>query len=214
VLNIKIENPKPLTFATLPVKTICDADFDPGATSGSGTITYTSDNPAVATIVSGKIHIVGSGTAIITAADEITTAQQKLTVSSPAPPVVSIAPDHNSICMGMPITFTAAVTNAGKNLVYQWYFNDLKAGTNSATFTTASITKLDTVQCEVTNHDSCPVSSQSNKIAGINADPYVTPIISIASSTTGPVCAGTEITFTAMAGKRRKFRKQCACVYQ
>ncbi|WP_159442318.1 MBG domain-containing protein [Chitinophaga niabensis] len=45
-----------------------DADFAPGATTTSGLpISYSSDNPAVATIVAGQIHIVGPGTANITA---------------------------------------------------------------------------------------------------------------------------------------------------
>ncbi|SDP30076.1 gliding motility-associated C-terminal domain-containing protein [Mucilaginibacter sp. OK268] len=58
-----------ITFAALPLKTYGDADFAPGATSTNNTIpvTYSSDNTAVATIVSGKIHIVGAGTANITA---------------------------------------------------------------------------------------------------------------------------------------------------
>jgi gliding motility-associated-like protein len=57
-----------ITFNALPAKTYGDADFSPGATASSGlTVTYSSDNPAVATIVSGKIHIVGGGTAVITA---------------------------------------------------------------------------------------------------------------------------------------------------
>jgi exosome complex RNA-binding protein Rrp42 (RNase PH superfamily) len=57
-----------ITFAALPAKTMGDVDFDPGATASSGlTVSYSSDNTAVATIVSGKIHLVGAGTATITA---------------------------------------------------------------------------------------------------------------------------------------------------
>jgi gliding motility-associated-like protein len=49
-------------------KTYGSADFDPSATSSSGlTVTYSSDNTSVATIVSGKIHFAGAGTANITA---------------------------------------------------------------------------------------------------------------------------------------------------
>ncbi|OCX52481.1 hypothetical protein BEL04_13545 [Mucilaginibacter sp. PPCGB 2223] len=44
-----------------------EADFDPLARSTGDPIVYTSSNPAVATIVNGKIHIVGIGTATITA---------------------------------------------------------------------------------------------------------------------------------------------------
>jgi gliding motility-associated-like protein len=58
-----------ITYAALPTATYGDADFAPGATSSNTgiPITYTSSNPAVATIVADKIHIVGFGTANITA---------------------------------------------------------------------------------------------------------------------------------------------------
>ncbi|HCN83138.1 MAG TPA: hypothetical protein DIT07_05875 [Sphingobacteriaceae bacterium] len=57
-----------ITFPALAAKTYGDADFDPGATINSSLpITYTSSNTSVATIVSGKIHIVGAGTTTITA---------------------------------------------------------------------------------------------------------------------------------------------------
>jgi hypothetical protein len=59
-----------ITFNAITTKTTTTADFNPGATSatsGVNPITYTSSNTAVATIVGGNIHIVGSGTTIITA---------------------------------------------------------------------------------------------------------------------------------------------------
>ncbi|RYU91634.1 T9SS type B sorting domain-containing protein [Mucilaginibacter terrigena] len=66
VLALTAQN---ITFNALPAKTYGDADFAPGATSDNNSvdITYSSDNPAVATIVSGNIHIVGAGSANITA---------------------------------------------------------------------------------------------------------------------------------------------------
>jgi gliding motility-associated-like protein len=55
-----------ITFNALPAKTYGDADFSPGATASSGlTVTYSSSNTAVATIVSNNIHIVGAGSATI-----------------------------------------------------------------------------------------------------------------------------------------------------
>lgn len=53
----------------MPPKTYGDPDFDAGVISQNTTtpITYTSSNPAVATIVNNKIHIVGVGTTTITA---------------------------------------------------------------------------------------------------------------------------------------------------
>ncbi|MBK8951073.1 MAG: hypothetical protein IPM85_00695 [Chitinophagaceae bacterium] len=60
---------QPFVFNPLPVKIYGDADFNPGATSLNTTqpIVYTSSNTAVATIVAGNIHIVGTGTSVITA---------------------------------------------------------------------------------------------------------------------------------------------------
>lgn len=58
-----------ITFNSLPVKTYGDADFDPGATSNDNLVPigYSSDDQAVATIVTGQIHITGAGTTNITA---------------------------------------------------------------------------------------------------------------------------------------------------
>ncbi|OOQ57308.1 hypothetical protein BC343_14435 [Mucilaginibacter pedocola] len=57
-----------ITFAAIADKTLIDADFDPGATASSSLgVTYSSSNTSVATILAGKVHIVGLGTAKITA---------------------------------------------------------------------------------------------------------------------------------------------------
>src|SRR5690606_24946171 len=61
--------PQVITFGASTTKTSGDADLALGATSTNGTIasTYSSSNTAVATVVDGKIRIVGAGTAVITA---------------------------------------------------------------------------------------------------------------------------------------------------
>ena len=57
-----------ITFPAIDNKAVGDADFSPSAFASSDlAITYISSNPAVATIVSGNIHIVGAGTTTITA---------------------------------------------------------------------------------------------------------------------------------------------------
>jgi uncharacterized repeat protein (TIGR02543 family) len=57
-----------ITFGPLSNQLTGAADYSPGATASSGlTVTYTSSNPAVATIVGGLIHVVGPGTTTITA---------------------------------------------------------------------------------------------------------------------------------------------------
>ena len=60
-----------ITFPAIADKSYGDADFNPGATSTSGLqVNYSSSNTDVATIVSGNIHIIGVGTAVITASQD------------------------------------------------------------------------------------------------------------------------------------------------
>lgn len=86
-----------ITFPPLAVKTLGDADFDPGASSDAGLpITYTSSDTGVAQIVNGKIHLKKVGATVITAqnfgdaghqaADPVS---RQLWIWSPPTPVVS-----------------------------------------------------------------------------------------------------------------------------
>jgi sugar lactone lactonase YvrE len=60
--------PQTITFAALAPQLYGAGDFAAGATSNSSlTISYSSDNPSVATITNGLIHVVGVGNANITA---------------------------------------------------------------------------------------------------------------------------------------------------
>ncbi|WP_423736240.1 MBG domain-containing protein [Chitinophaga caseinilytica] len=57
-----------ITFPNPAPKTYGDGDFAAGASASSNlAVTYTSGNPNVATIINGQLHIVGAGTAVITA---------------------------------------------------------------------------------------------------------------------------------------------------
>jgi hypothetical protein len=93
-----------ITFPAISNKTISNADFNAGATASTGlAITYSSSNAAVATIVNGNIHIVGSGTSVITAyqgGDAYTyneaSATQLLTVT----PVYTYAPTNATTTVG------------------------------------------------------------------------------------------------------------------
>ncbi len=69
VIYAKWRGNQTVAFPSLPGKYYGAANFAPGATASSGlAVTYESNNLAVATIVAGKIHLVGAGTATITAA--------------------------------------------------------------------------------------------------------------------------------------------------
>jgi LmbE family N-acetylglucosaminyl deacetylase len=87
-----------ITFGALAAKTFGDADFNPGAMATSNLlVSYASTNSAVATIVNNQIHIVGVGSATITASqggdtnyNAATNVTQTLTVG-PAPTSLSIS---------------------------------------------------------------------------------------------------------------------------
>jgi gliding motility-associated-like protein len=186
-------------FGPIPDKNICDVDFDPGAVSNQYPIVYTSSNTAVATIIAGKIHIVGIGTTNITATDGFTTVIQPFTVDVIPQPTIIISASAQSpisICVGTAITFTATTTNAGDNPLYQWQVNGINVGTNSDTYTSNSFQNNDVVICTVSNTSTnCQVMPSTVSIADtIQVSPIVTPTIVI--NPVNAVCAGTSITFT------------------
>jgi len=65
---VKPRQHQTINFPPISTKYLGEPDFDPGATSSSGLpLTYTSNNPFVATILNGKIHLAGIGPVTITA---------------------------------------------------------------------------------------------------------------------------------------------------
>ena len=195
VVNIAV-NPA-LALANIPAKTTCDiTDFDPGATGGSGNYTYSSTNTAVATIVSGKVHIVGPGTSIISVNDGTTSRSIILTVNPPITPTITIASQTADICTGSSVTFTATA-NAGINPVYQWNVNGQPTGTNLSTFTSSTLQTGDQVTCIVTDISDCSSGPVTSAPVNITTEPYTTPSVTITSSATGPIMPGDPVTFTA-----------------
>lgn len=88
--NVKTD--QTITFNPLAAKTYGDVDFDPGATTSSGLqANYTSDNTAIASIISNKVHLAAAGSANITAEqtgddfyNAAPTVQQALTINKAA----------------------------------------------------------------------------------------------------------------------------------
>lgn len=198
-----------VTIPTIPGKSLCDADFSLGANSTNTSIplTYASSNQAVATVsAAGMVHIVGVGSTTITVSQAgnayYTAADPKqavLNVTIPPPPKVTIAVDYSTACVGVPVTFTATVSDMGTPPVYQWQVNGTNVGSNSPTFTTTALLATDVVQC-VAIIGTCKLTGTSNAITGITALPYTTPSVSIQSvPVTGVICTGNTLTFTATA---------------
>lgn len=197
-----------ITFPAIPDKSACSPDFAAGATSSNSTIpvTYASSNPAVATVsAAGIVHVVGPGTTTITTSQSgnslynpAVPKPQTLTVAAPVTPSVTIDPAGVIAgCDGMEYKFTANAQNAGSNETYQWMLNGQNVGVNSNTYTSTLHTG-DIIACVVINNDGCtPIASPVSNTSTIIADQYVTLTLTISSSVSGTVIAGTPVTFKA-----------------
>ncbi len=129
-----------ITFPALPSKTFGDTDFNPGATASSGLqVTYASDNPDVALISSGNIHITGAGTANITASQvgntlynaapdiivQLAVAKADQTITFEAPPAMQFNdPDFNpaaTASSGLTVAYSSnniSVATVSGNLIH------------------------------------------------------------------------------------------------
>jgi gliding motility-associated-like protein len=102
------------------------------------------------------------------------------------------------ICAGTSVTFTATPINGGTTPTYQWTVNGAPAGTNSPTFTSATLANNATVSCTLTSSAAClstPTASSNTLTMTVN--PVLTPSVTVAAVPAGPVCAGTNVAFTA-----------------
>ncbi len=107
---LTVKQAQTVSFAAIGTKLLGDADFDPSATASSGlAVTYTSSDASVATIVNGKVHIVGTGTTTITASQ----AGDGTYASAPSQTqVLTVIITNNTVptaVMGIPFTYT--ITN-------------------------------------------------------------------------------------------------------
>ncbi len=197
-VNIEVDE-QTVTFPPIPAKTVCDADFDPGATS-AGAITYTSANTAVATIVAGELHITGPGTSVITASDGTSQPTQTLTVTAAVTPTIIVSPAAIDTCQGSAVIYSAVITNGGTNPVYQWQLNGQNTGSNSPTFTSSNLSNNDQIACTLTSNAVCTTNvTATSNLAAFTVDQPAPPTISIISTATGAVCPGTELDFIATA---------------
>jgi gliding motility-associated-like protein len=115
-------------------------------------------------------------------------------VSPPAASSVTITVTATTTC-GTAVTFTATPTGGGGTPAYQWMVNGVNAGTNSATFTTATLQNNDVVTCVLTTSLACSAPAPSNQLT-IKVVAPVTSVAITASSTT--ICPGMAVTFTAI----------------
>ncbi len=118
------------------------------------------------------------------------------TINVIADPSVSISPSASTICTGGTTTFTATVSNGSGSINYQWqqfiFGVWTNVGTNSATYTTGSLTTNTNFRVVVTQTTAgCDVTSATSTI---NVVPK--PTLSI-TTTTPVVCVGASVTLNS-----------------
>ncbi len=168
-----------------------------GANVGTNANTYSSS-----TLTSGQVVtcVMTSNLSGVTG-NPATSNAITISISSAATPAVSIAQTtgSNPTCAGATVTFTATPTNGGSAPAYQWQVNSANAGTNSATYSTTTLTNGQVVSCVLTSNLACatiPTATSNSITMGVNAS--VVPAVSIAiTSGTNPSASGSSVTFTA-----------------
>lgn len=105
------------------------------------------------------------------------------------------------ICPGESVTFSSIPVNGGTTPVFQWKINGINvAGANSSTFTTTTLTNNDQVSLLITSTANCPTTpnATSNNIQASITAPS-NPVVTISANPSGAICAGEDVTFTAVA---------------
>ena len=113
---------------------------------------------------------------------------------------VTITSGTNPACNGSTVTFTATPVNGGTNPSYQWLLNGTNAGSNSSTYTSATVANNDVVSCILTSDAGCVSSATANSNAVTMA---IIPMLSAPTISTtitfgsNPTCAGAPVSFIA-----------------
>jgi hypothetical protein len=115
-------------------------------------------------------------------------------------PAVTISTSSTSVCSGNNVTFNAVPQNGGTLPVYQWRVNNQSAGTNSATFSSSTLTTGSVVTCRITSNAGCLSANNvlSNTIH-MSVTPSVVPAVTVNAEIAGNPCSNAQVTLTAAA---------------
>ena len=135
-----------------------------GAAAGTNSATFTTTTLANGSVVACTMTSNSSCATTTTASSNSIT----MAVNASVVPAVSIAltAGTNPAAFGTSVTFTATATNGGTTPSYQWKLNGTNVGTNSASYTNATLTNGSIVTCVMTSNATCavPASATSNAI--------------------------------------------------
>lgn len=100
---------------------------------------------------------------------------------------------NTNICAGTSTTFTASALCTGTSPSYQWKKNGTNVGSNSTTYTDATLNNNDVITCTLSSSTFSSTITSNSITETVN--PNLTPSLSISPSST--VITGSPITFTA-----------------
>jgi gliding motility-associated-like protein len=104
-------------------------------------------------------------------------------------PSVAITASKSSICPGNSVTFNGTTDNGGTSLVYQWTKNGISVGLNNNSYTDASLSDGDVVNCSVTSDAAC-LASATAVSNPIRIAVFQNPIVVLDKTST--LCSGSS----------------------
>jgi hypothetical protein len=162
-----------------------------GANVGTNGSTYTSSTLANGNIVT----VVMTSSLTCSSGSPATSNAITMTVNPTVAAAVTIsASPSGAICSGTSVMFTATPTNGGTTPVYQWKVNGVNVGTNSNTFTSATLVSGDIVSVVMTSNATCVTGSPatSNTLTmTVNPVPS-TPT----AASNSPLCVGEDLSLS------------------
>ena len=191
-----------IAFPTLTARQVGDAPFDLTASASSGlSVTYTSSNPAVATISGQTVTVVGKGTATITAnqsgdANRLAAPKVTQTLTVAQAPSIANSPANKTVSAGQTAGFTVSVSGSSP-FTFQWQ----RAPSGSETFATltnaAGITGATTATLSVV--------TTSFAMSGDRFRAIVTNAVGTASSSAATLTVNKAVATVKLSGLAQTF---------
>jgi gliding motility-associated-like protein len=156
---------------TAGITVTAPAGFEVSLAAGSGYSSNVTLNPSGGSVENAVVYVrssdsappgILSGNIILASAGAASLAVAVAgTIDAQPSPSVTIIASANNICAGTPVNFKAMPANGGPAPSYQWVVNGDNSGTNSATFSSATLNNGDSVYCLMTGDLLCsgPVAS-------------------------------------------------------
>jgi len=125
----------------------------------------------------------------------MTTSACTATVTSSAPPSVSITPS-GTVCAGTNITFTAVPNNGGSAPNYDWYIGSLLQQSGPLNVFTTTVSSSDSISVQMTSNSPCALPSIASAGFSIASTPASSVVLSSIPSSP-PYCVGQTVILTA-----------------